>query len=63
MHFEVAHRERLPNVAVGFLGLDVPPAALPSGLRALHAWLDRWQGIGLIELGLARQSRDLSLTR
>jgi hypothetical protein len=41
----------------------VAPAAMPSGLRALHAWLDTWHGIGLIEVGLARQVRDLSLTR
>jgi hypothetical protein len=33
---------------------------MPSGL---HAWLDTWHGIGLIEHGLARQGRDLSLTR
>ena len=27
-------------VALGFLALDVSPAAMPPGLRALHAWLD-----------------------
>ncbi len=36
---------------------------MPSGLRALHAWLDTWHGIGLIEHGLARQDRDLELIR
>jgi hypothetical protein len=36
---------------------------MPPGLRALHAWLDSWQGIGLIGHGLARQDRDRSLTR
>jgi hypothetical protein len=36
----------------------MPPAATPSGLRALPAWLDTWHGIGLIEHGLARQDRD-----
>ena len=41
----------------------MPPAAAPSGLRALPARLDTWHGIGLIEHGLARQDRDLSLTR
>ena len=30
-----------------FLGLDVPPAARPSGLRARHAWLDTWAGFVL----------------
>jgi hypothetical protein len=49
--------------SLGFLSLDVSPAAMPWGLRALHAWLDSWHGIGLIERGLARQDRDLSLTR
>jgi len=49
-------------VALGFLGLDVTADAMPSGLRALHIWLDSWHSIGLIERGLARQDRDLSLT-
>ena len=51
------------HVTLAFLGLDLPPAARPSGLRPLHTWLDTWHGIGLIEHGLARQDRDLSLTR
>ena len=63
MHPDTARRGRLLYVALGFLGLDVTPAAQPSGLRALHTWLDTWHGIGLIEHGLARQDRDLSLTR
>ena len=32
---------------------------MPSGLRALHAWLDTWHGIGLIEHGLAPGPRSL----
>ena len=36
---------------------------MPSGLGALHMWLDTWQGIGVIEHGLTRQDRDRSLTR
>jgi hypothetical protein len=36
---------------------------MPPELRTLHAWLDSWHGIGLIAQGLARQDRDLSLTR
>jgi hypothetical protein len=63
MHPETARRGRLLSVALVFLGLDMPPAAQPSGLRALHACLDTWHGIGLIAHGLARQDRDLSLTR
>jgi hypothetical protein len=54
MHSDTAHRGRLLYVALGFLGLDVPPAAMPPGLRALHAWLDTWHGIGLIAHRLAR---------
>ena len=42
---------------------EMLPAAAPSGLRALPARRDTWHGIGLIEHGLARQDRDLSLTR
>jgi hypothetical protein len=63
MHPETARRGHLLYVALAFLGLDVPPAAMPSGLRALHDWLDTSHGIGLIEHGMARQERDLSLTR
>jgi hypothetical protein len=58
---DTAHRGRLLYIALAFLGLDLPPASQPSGLRALHAWLDTWHGIGLIEHGLARQERDLEL--
>jgi len=60
---ERQHRGRLLYVALGFLGLDMSPTAMPSGLRALHAWLDTWHGIGPIAHGLARQDRDQSLTR
>jgi hypothetical protein len=63
MQPETTRRGRLLYVALAFLGLDMPPAAQPSGLRALDAWLDTWHGIGLIAHGLARQDRDLSLTR
>jgi hypothetical protein len=50
-------------VAVGFLGLDVPPSAMPPALLTLHRWLDSWSGIGIIERGMTRQGYDLSLTR
>jgi hypothetical protein len=63
MHPDTARRGRRLYVARAFLGLDVPPASMPSGLRALNAWLDTWHGIGLIEHGMARQARDISLTR
>jgi hypothetical protein len=33
MHSDIAHRGRLLYIALGFLGLDVPPVAMPSGLR------------------------------
>ena len=55
MHPGTTHRGRLLYIALGFLGLDVPRAAMPPELRALHAWLDTWHGIGLIAQGLARQ--------
>jgi hypothetical protein len=47
MHTDTAHRGHLLYVALGFLGLDVPPATMLPGLRALHDWLDTWHGIGL----------------
>ena len=48
---ERTRRGRLLYIALGFLGLAVAANAMPSGLRALHAWLDSWHGIGLIERG------------
>jgi hypothetical protein len=63
VHPEPARRGRLLYVALGFLGLDMSPATMPSRLRALYAWLDSWHAIRLIAHGLARQDRDLSLTR
>lgn len=63
MHSDTAHRGRLLYIALGFLGLDVPPTAMPPGLQALHDWLDTWYGFGLIEHGTPRQGRDLSLMR
>jgi hypothetical protein len=48
MQPDTNRRGRLLYVALGFLGLDVPPVAMPPELRALHAWLDSWHGIGLI---------------
>src|SRR5262245_33045504 len=59
MHPDTARRGQLLSLAVGFLGLELPGAAMP----ALHAYLDSWRGMDLIERGLERQGRDLSLTR
>ena len=35
----------------------------PTPRSAGACWLETWHGIGLVEHGLARQDRDLSLTR
>ena len=56
-------RARLMMVAVGVLGLDVPPASMSPALITVHRWLDSWSGIGIIERGIARQGYDLALTR
>ena len=60
MHSETSRRGRLLYLGLAFLGLDVPPVVMPSGLRALHAGLDTWHGIGLIEHGMTRRARHLS---
>jgi hypothetical protein len=46
MHPDIARRGRLLDVAIGFLGLDLPLAAMSSGLRALT-----------VELGLGDVAR------
>jgi hypothetical protein len=58
-------REERPEVALraASLGLEVPPAARLSGLRALRERLDTSYRTGLIGRGLARQDRSLSLAR
>jgi hypothetical protein len=50
-------RRSLLIAALGFLQL--PPQT--SALRALHAWLDNWRGVGLIVEGMRRQGYRLSL--
>jgi hypothetical protein len=50
----------------------MPPSAPPSAssnsrgasleLQLLHRWLDSWAGVGLISIGLHRQSWDLQFT-
>ena len=42
---DTERRGRLLYVTLGFLGLDVVPAAMPPALTALHRWLDTWAGI------------------
>jgi hypothetical protein len=50
---------------LGCLALTAVPHGrpLPPELDILHRWLDTWDGIGLIERGMAREDFDLSLTR
>ena len=45
------------TAALGFV--HFPPAT--SGLRALHAWLDSWTGIGHVIVGMERQGFKVSL--
>ena len=54
-------RGRLLVAALGFAGLRAPSD--DHVLRALRSWLDSWQGIGRIAVGMARQGYDLQLTR
>ena len=52
-------RRSLLAAALGFLQLSPQTSAL----RALHAWLDNWRGIGVIVVGMERQRRRLSLNK
>lgn len=47
----------LLTTALGFLRL---PPRTPA-LRALHAWLDSWKGIGHVVVGMERHCYKLSL--
>ena len=50
-------RRALLTAALGFL--QFPPRT-PT-LRALHAWLDNWRGVGLIVHGMRRHGYRVSL--
>ena len=50
-------RRSLLVAALGFLQLSPQAPAL----RALHAWLDSWRGVGLIVEGMRRQGYRVSL--
>src|SRR5262245_8858324 len=53
------HRRALLVAALGFLRL--PPRS--RALRALHAWLDSWSGIGHVVVGMDRSGFRLSLKK
>ena len=55
-----SHRARLMFVTLTAARLE---RSLSPVLEAVHAWLDSWSGIGVIERGMARQHFDLQLTR
>ena len=55
-----SHRARLMFVTLTAARLE---RSLSPALEAVHAWLDSWSGIGVIEHGMARQGYDLRLTR
>jgi hypothetical protein len=55
-----AQRRSVLFAALGFFA--AAPPSVPA-MRALHAWLDTWNGIGQITGGMARQGYDLQLTR
>ena len=57
MSLAVDRRRAVLAAALGFLQL--PPQT--SALRALHAWLDNWRGIGLVVAGMRRQGYRVSL--
>jgi hypothetical protein len=50
-------RRAFLTAALGFLALSAHTPAL----RALHAWLDNWRGVGLIVEGMRRQGYRVSL--
>ena len=55
-----SHRARLMFVTLTAARLE---RSLAPVLEAVHAWLDSWSGIRVIERGMARQGYDLQLTR
>ena len=55
----IDRRRALLTSALGFVQL--PPRT--SALRALHAWLDSWSGLGHVVGGMDRQGFRLSLKK
>ena len=54
-------RGQLLRAAVGFAGCPLP--SYDGALWALRTWLDSWQGVGHVAVGMHRQGFDLQLTR
>ncbi len=54
-------RRALLSAALGFVLLKEWQSV--RELVMLHAWLDSWNGIGLVVVGMERHGYDLSLTR
>jgi len=54
-------RGQLLRAAVGFAGCPLP--SYDGALWALRTWLDSWQGVGHVAVGMHRQGFDLQLTQ
>jgi hypothetical protein len=54
------NEQRLASLTAALGFLSIPPRA--PELRLLHRWLDTWNGIGLIAVGMHRQGLRLSLS-
>ena len=55
--------DRRRHVLLAALCAVTLPLPYEPVVRAIHAWLDTWRGIGDIEAGMARHGYDLQLTR
>jgi hypothetical protein len=54
-------RGQLLHAPLGFAGCSLP--LYDRALWALRTWLDSWNAIGHVAVGMARQGYDLQLTR
>ena len=54
-------RGRLLRAALGFAGCSM--SSYDRALHALRTWLDSWEGIGHVAVGMHRQGYDLQLTQ
>jgi hypothetical protein len=54
-------RGQLLRAAVGFAGCSMP--SYDRALYTLRSWLDSWEGIGHVAVGMHRQGYDLQLTQ
>ena len=58
-----SRRRSLLTVAIGFALVDTKGKPAPKEVLLVREWLDNWEGLGHVVVGMERQGYALSLTK